>query len=105
MTAEPPAPAAPAESSVGTFDPETAFLAPVAGPETTVIPTVVPTPPGADPVPGGDPTTPPTRPAASPNPRAGGGAPDGGRGRRRTGRHRPDHTLADDIFELGDDDE
>jgi NADH-quinone oxidoreductase subunit B len=98
-------PVAPAESPVGTFDPETAFLAPVAGPETTVIPTVDPTPRGGDPVSGGDPTAPPTPPPASPNPRPGNGAPNGGRGRRGAGRHRPGHTLADDIFELGDDDE
>jgi len=101
---------------VGSFDPETAFFPPVAdhpeapaehtssappsGPETTVIPAVVPPPP-----PVGDPTTPPSPPAAAPNPRRGNGAPDAGRGRRGAGRHRPEHTLADDIFELGDDDE
>ena len=104
-------------ASVGSFDPETAFFPPVAddpeasaehtssappsGPETTVIPAVVPPPP-----PVGDQTTPPTPPAAAPNPRRGNGAPDADRGRRRGGGpHRPGHTLADDIFELGDDDE
>jgi NADH-quinone oxidoreductase subunit B len=81
------------------FDPETAFLEPVtppdaggprspSGPETTVIP--------ASP-PGGDTSTPPSSPVP-------GRTPDAGR-RPRPGRHRPDHTLADDIFDLGDDDE
>jgi len=80
-------------------DPETAFLEPVGedpdataaypttsqGPETTVL-----SPPTAT---TGAGLTPP---AAQPQPQ---------RGRRQPGRHRRGHTLADDIFELGDDDE
>ena len=80
-------------------DPETAFLEPVGedpdataaypttsqGPETTVL-----SPPTATTGAG------PTPPAAQPQPQ---------RGRRQPGRHRRGHTLADDIFELGDDDE
>ncbi len=89
----------PAGPPTPSFDPETAFLEPVAradaaatrppsGPETTVIPASTPD---------GDTSTPPARPA----PRR---SPDDGP-RRRPGRQQPDHTLADDIFELGDDDE
>ena len=89
----------PAGPPTPSFDPETAFLEPVtrpdaaaprppSGPETTVIPASTPD---------GDTSTPPSRPA----PRR---SPDDGP-RRRPGRHQPDHTLADDIFELGDDDE
>jgi NADH-quinone oxidoreductase subunit B len=52
---------------------------------------------------GGDPDTPAT-PLAGPTPRRGRGAADTRRG-RKPGRHRQGHTLADDIFELGDDDE
>jgi hypothetical protein len=81
--------------------PETAVLEPVAGdadayppssgPETTVIPV---------PRPGSDPETEPTAPLARPVP------PDQQRrSQRKPGRHRPRHTLADDIFDLGDDDE
>ncbi len=88
--------------------PETAVLEPVgdddggapaypppSGPETTVIPV---------PRPGTDPETERTTPVARPVPPP--GAPDQQRrSQRKPGRHRPRHTLADDIFELGDDDE
>jgi hypothetical protein len=81
-------------------EPETAFLEPVGedpnatavypapsrGPETTVL-----SPPPAD---TGSESQPPP-PDAQPKPR----------GRRQPGRHRRGHTLADDIFELGDDEE
>jgi NADH-quinone oxidoreductase subunit B len=83
-------------------NPETALLEPVGqdpdataaypttsgGPETTVLspPTAATGRPGSQPAP----------PDAQPKPR---------RGRRQAGRHRRGHTLADDIFELGDDDE
>jgi NADH-quinone oxidoreductase subunit B len=79
--------------------PETAFLEPVGedpnatavypvaqGPETTVL-----SPPAA------------TSPASQPQPPDGQTKPR--RGPRQPGRHRRGHTLADDIFELGDDDE
>ena len=101
---------------VGSFDPETAFLAPVAddpdapaehtssappsGPETTVIPAVSrPRRPSVT-----DDAAHPTRRCAEPasRQRCPRRRPRPAPGR---GRHRPDHTLADDIFELGDDDE
>jgi NADH-quinone oxidoreductase subunit B len=82
-------------------EPETAFLEPVGedpnatavyptpspGPETTVLsPPPAATGPGSQPPP----------PDAQSKPR---------RGRRQPGRHRRGQTLADDIFELGDDEE
>jgi hypothetical protein len=57
------------------------------GPETTVIPTD----PATTATPSATPAVPPTG--------------DGRRrGRRQPGRQRPEHTLADDIFDLGDED-
>ena len=68
---------------------------PASGPETAVMPV---------PRPGSDAETEPTAPVARPAPRP--GSPDQQRrSQRKPGRHRPRHTLADDIFELGDDDE
>jgi NADH-quinone oxidoreductase subunit B len=60
---------------------------PPSGPETTVIP--------MDPA-----ATPSTTPAARPT----GDGTGRRRGRRQPGRRRPEHTLADDIFDLGDED-
>jgi NADH-quinone oxidoreductase subunit B len=88
--------------------PETAVLEPVgddaggadaypppSGPETTVIPV---------PRPGTDPDSERPAPVARPVPPP--GTPDQQpASQRKHGRHRPRHTLADDIFELGDDDE
>ena len=70
------------------FDPEAPPREP--GPATTVIP--------APPVP----NQPATRPTPNVGPERQAPPP---RGRRKAGRHRPGHTLADDIFELGDDEE
>jgi hypothetical protein len=68
------------------FDPEHPPIAP--GPETTLIP-APPTP---------------NRPA-DPQTSTAGPERQQSRRRRKPGRHRPGHTLADDIFELGDDEE
>ena len=88
--------------------PETAVLEPVVedpgGPR--CVPAAVRTETTVIPVPrhGSGPETEPTPPVAGPTPRP--GPPDQQRrSQRKPGRHRPRHTLADDIFELGDDDE
>jgi NADH-quinone oxidoreductase subunit B len=90
------------------FDPETVAFEPMAEdpeasaadpasslPETTVMP-ASPSGPG--------PVSPPT-PPDDPQRRREGGPSEPPTGRRRPGRHRRGHTLADDIFELGEDDE